>query len=197
MKKYYILAFMFLAIAATTPKEQNKTQKALNIGDTAPHFQAKADNGETFDSQNMLGKQNLVVYFYPAAMSGGCTSQACSFRDEKQSFEELNTTVVGISGDSVQNLKWFKQSNNLNFTLLADPDGSIAKSFGVPLRDGGEIVRTIDGKEVKLVRGVTAARWTFIIDKTGAIIYKDTDVNAAKDSSEVLAFLQQQSSKQN
>lgn len=194
MKK--VLALITLSITVTaTAQELNKTVDTLNVGDEAPHFQANNDKGETFDSKKLLGKQNLVVYFYPAAMTGGCTSQACSFRDEKQSFEELNTKVVGVSGDSVQNLAWFKQANNLNFTLVADPDGSIAKAFGVPLRDGDEITRTVDDKEVKLVRGVTASRWTFIIDKTGAVIYKDTDVNAAEDTNEVLAFLQQHAAK--
>jgi peroxiredoxin Q/BCP len=79
--------------------------------------------------------------------------------------------------------------NNLNFPLLADPDGSIAKAFGVPIRDGGQVVRTVDDKEVTLTRNVTASRWTFVIDQKGNIIYKDTDVNAAQDSEKILNFL--------
>jgi peroxiredoxin Q/BCP len=161
----------------------------LKVGDVAPVFQAKDDRGKDFNSQLVLNQQNLVVYFYPAAMTGGCTTQACAFRDDQAEFKALNTMIVGVSGDSVQNLAWFKQANNLNFPLLADPDGKIAKAFGVPTRDGGEIVRTVGDEEVTLVRGVTQSRWTFIIDKNGTVIYKDTDVNAGQDSQNVLEFL--------
>ena len=79
--------------------------------------------------------------------------------------------------------------NVLRASVLADPDGKIAKAVGVPTRDGSEIVRTIDDEEVILVRGVTAARWTFIIDKQGKIVYKNTDVDAGQDSKTVLEFL--------
>ena len=163
--------------------------KELKIGSLAPTFQARDDRGKDFQSQQLLGKKNLVVYFYPAAMTGGCTAQACGFRDAQSEFARLNAVVVGVSGDSVQNLAWFKQVNNLNFLLLADPDGSIAKAFGVPTRDGGEITRTVNDNEVKLVRGVTESRWTFVIDTEGKIVYKDTDVNAGQDSHKVLEFL--------
>ncbi len=163
--------------------------KELKIGSLAPTFQARDDRGKDFQSQQLLGKKNLVIYFYPAAMTGGCTAQACGFRDAQSKFARLNAVVVGVSGDSVQNLAWFKQVNNLNFLLLADPDGSIAKAFGVPTRDGGEITRTVNDNEVKLVRGVTESRWTFVIDTEGKIVYKDTDVNAGQDSHKVLEFL--------
>jgi len=163
--------------------------KELKIGSLAPTFQARDDRGKDFQSQQLLGKKHLVVYFYPAAMTGGCTAQACGFRDAQSEFARLNAVVVGVSGDSVQNLAWFKQVNNLNFLLLADPDGSIAKAFGVPTRDGGEITRTVNDNEVKLVRGVTESRWTFVIDTEGKIVYKDTDVNAGQDSHKVLEFL--------
>ena len=163
--------------------------KELKIGSLAPTFQARDDRGKDFQSQQLLGKKNLVVYFYPAAMTGGCTAQACGFRDAQSEFARLNAVVVGVSGDSVQNLAWFKQVNNLNFLLLADPDGSIAKAFGVLTRDGGEITRTVNDNEVKLVRGVTESRWTFVIDTEGKIVYKDTDVNAGQDSHKVLEFL--------
>ncbi|MBN1478809.1 peroxiredoxin [candidate division KSB1 bacterium] len=192
IKHAALFAFTLFTVIVAVAGE--KAIVNLNIGDTAPVLQAKDDRGQDFNSQSLLGEQNLVVYFYPAAMTGGCTAQACAFRDDQQEFAELNTLVVGVSGDSVQNLAWFKQTNNLNFPLLADPDGSIARAFGVPTRDGGEIVRQVDEQDVKLIRGVTASRWTFIIDKKGTIIYKDTDVNAAEDSDKVLAFLKQHTS---
>ena len=145
--------------------------------------------GKLWKSTDVVGKAYLVVYFYPAAMTGGCTKQACAFRDDKQALLDAGAQVVGISGDKVKNLKYFQQVHNLNFTLLSDADGSIAKKFGVPTRKGGSIKRTIDGKEVTLIRDITASRWTFIIDKAGKIVFKETKVNAANDSKAVLDFL--------
>jgi peroxiredoxin Q/BCP len=68
-----------------------------------------------------MGKKVVVVYFYPAAMTGGCTKQACSFRDDKAVLEALDAIVIGISGDEVQSLQYFKEAHSLNFPLLSDP----------------------------------------------------------------------------
>jgi len=97
--------------------------------------------------------------------------------------------VVGVSGDNVEGLKLFKKAENLNFTLLSDESGEIAKSFGVPTRDGGKITKEIDGRSYDLVRGTTASRWTFIIDKNGKIVSKNEQVDVEKDTEEVLNFI--------
>lgn len=97
--------------------------------------------------------------------------------------------VVGISGDHLDGLKLFRKANNLNFTLLSDASGKIAGIFGVPVRDGGKISREIDGQHFDLIRDVTTSRWTFIVDKTGTVVYKNDAVNASKDTEEVLSFL--------
>lgn len=167
-------------------------QGGLSVGDKVPQFKAASDDGSTWDINKNLGKNYLVVYFYPAAMTGGCTKQACSYRDHSNDLQTIGATVVGISGDKVENLKIFKKAENLNFTLLSDEKGEIAKAFGVPLSDGGAIKRTVDGTEHELFRGVTAKRWTFIVGKDGRILYKNETVNAEKDTEEVLAFLQAQ-----
>lgn len=96
---------------------------------------------------------------------------------------------MGISGDKVENLKVFKKANNLNFTLLSDDKGVIATKFGVPTKQGATITKTVNGKEISLTRGVTESRWTFIIDKSGRVIYKDTQVKPAEDSQRVINFL--------
>jgi peroxiredoxin Q/BCP len=122
-------------------------------------------------------------------MTGGCTAQACSYRDDHAKLEEAGTIVVGISGDEVSNLKHFKEANNLNFTLLSDKDGSVARQFGVPLGEGGSIEQEIDGQTLQLDRGVTASRWTFIADKDGEIRYINRSVDAANDSKNVLEVI--------
>jgi peroxiredoxin Q/BCP len=95
-----------------------------------------------------------------------------------------NVEVVGVSGDSPKSHEMFKKHNMLNFTLLADEKGEVAKKFGVPLRAGGEVAVKEFNTTIK--RGVTAARWTFVIGKDGKIAYKNTMVNAAEDSKNIL-----------
>jgi peroxiredoxin Q/BCP len=158
----------------------------IQVGDKSPQFAALDDSNKLWKSSDFVGDKIIVIYFYPAAMTGGCTKQACAFRDDKTKLDELDVLVVGISGDNVENLKYFKVAHDLNFPLLADTDGKIANSFGVPLKDGGSIVRNIEGTDITLQRGVTSSRWTFIINKKGNIVYKNTDVNAAEDSKEAL-----------
>lgn len=178
---------MFLFALMLTPL---LSYAQLEIGAKAPSFEATDDEGNTWSSDKHIGKSVLVVYFYPAAMTGGCTKQACSFRDDKTKLEELGATVIGVSGDEVENLKYFKEAHDLNFTLLSDPDGDIARKFGVPVKEGGSIVRSIGGSDITLQRGVTTSRWTFIVDKEGKVAYKNTEVNAEEDSKNVMEAIQ-------
>lgn len=164
-------------------------QQGLLLGDSAPVFKAPADDGSTWDITEYIGEKIIVVYFYPAAMTGGCTKQACSYRDHRDDLLAAGVEVVGVSGDRVDNLKLFKQAENLNFTLLSDEKGDIARAFGVPVGDGGAIKRTVGGTEHELVRDVTTRRWTFIVGKNGKIVYRNDSVNAEKDTEEVLNFI--------
>lgn len=190
MKKLFVIFTALVSLAGLMAGE-----KGLEIGDKVAPFEAKADDGTLWKSGDVLGKKYLVVYFYPAAMTGGCTKQACAFRDHKADLEKVGAEVVGVSGDLVEGLKYFKMAENLNFTLLSDAEGKIARLFGVPTRDGGEIKRTVNGQEVTLKRNLTTARWTFILDKEGKVIYKDSEVKAAQDSDNVIAFLKKYQSK--
>lgn len=162
----------------------------LKVGDPAPSFTSVDDQGKPWKSSDYVGKKILVVYFYPADMTGGCTKQACGFRDDMKKLTDKGVEVVGVSGDSVRNHQLFKKVENLNFTLLADEDGSVAKAFGVPVGPGGEVKKTIDGKEEVLKRGVTAKRWTFVVDKDGKIASKNTEVQAANDSKAILGLVE-------
>ena len=110
-------------------------------------------------------------------------------------FVDNDVIVLGVSGDSVSNQQLFKKVNKLNFTLLADIKGDMAKQFGVNLRKGGSITMEVDSQEFVLVRGVTPARWTFVIDQSGRIAYKNTSVKAGQDSKDVLAVVKELKSK--
>ncbi len=181
-----IAAFLFsLAFA-----DHHSAPDRLKIGDPAPEFEAMTDEGEVWKSSEH-DSGILVVFFFPAAMTGGCTAQACSFRDNRSQLVDMGAEVVGISGDQIRNLQIFRRTNNLNFPLLSDADGSIARAFGVPVRDGGTITSEVDGEQLELTRNVTTARWTFIIDEDGKIVYVDTEVQADVDSEAVIAALRE------
>lgn len=168
------------------------SQKTLSIGDRIPLFKATADDGSTWDVSKFTGKDYIVIYFFPGAMTSGCTKQACSYRDHQDDLASANAIVVGISGDKIENLKLFREADNLNFPLLSDEKGLIAKSFGVPVGEGASLKRTVGGIEHELVRDITIKRWTFIVGKDGKIIYKNEVVDPEKDSQEVLNFLSMQ-----
>lgn len=162
----------------------------LKVGDPAPVFEALDDTGKLWKSVDHVGQKTLVVYFYPADMTGGCTKQACGFRDDLEALTKAGVEVIGVSGDSVRNHQLFKKVEKLTFPLLADTEGKVAEAFGVPHVKGEKsITREIDGKEELLVRTVTAQRWTFVIGKNGKIAAKNTKVNAAEDSQAILKLV--------
>ncbi len=161
----------------------------LEVGAAAPEFTSKDDAGKDWKSSDHFGKKIVVVYFYPADLTGGCTKQACGFRDDMAKLQGDGVEVVGVSGDSVANHQIFKKDKGLNFTLLADETGEVATKFGVPVEIAEKVakVKTSDGKEISLTRQATAKRWTFIVGKDGKIAYKNPMVAAAEDSKTIAA----------
>ena len=126
---------------------------ALKVGDKLPDFSAKDTNGNLFNSKDYIGKQSLVIYFYPKDETKVCTQQACSFRDNYQEFKDLGAEVIGISSDSVQSHVKFKSKFNLPFILLSDNDKKLRKLFGVE-------------NDFLIIPG----RQTFVVDKNGFVI---------------------------
>ena len=179
MKKLFFLipvVLITLNINAVSPMEK---------GDKVPNFSATDENGEAWELSDQRADY-FVIYFYPAAFTGGCTKQACSYRDHVPAFKLLNAQVIGVSGDDHENLKAFKAFHNLNFTLLSDADGKIAELFGVPTREGSTIEKEVDGQMLQLTKGVTISRWTYVVDRNGKLVYKDDDVQASTDPEVVL-----------
>jgi thioredoxin-dependent peroxiredoxin len=126
---------------------------ALQTGDKCPSFTLPDQNGAPFHIDDLIGKKLLVIYFYPKDETGGCTAEACSFRDNYEDFSALGCEVIGISGDGIASHEKFAAKHRLNFTLLADTKKEVHKLFGV----SGSLF------------GLLPARMTFIIDKTGTI----------------------------
>jgi peroxiredoxin Q/BCP len=133
------------------------TDKRLAPGDKAPDFTLLDANGNPVSLSALRGHR-VIVYFYPAAMTPGCTRQACDFRDSLSSLAAAGVKVVGISPDRPEKLAKFREKEDLNFPLLSDPDRSVHEAYGAY----GE--KKLYGKTTTGV-----IRSTFVIDADGKI----------------------------
>jgi peroxiredoxin Q/BCP len=138
----------------------------LSPGDTAPDFTLSDADGNDVSLKSLRG-QKVVVYFYPAAMTPGCTKQACDFRDNLSSLKSAGYAVVGISPDKPEKLAKFRDRDSVNFPLLSDPDRSTLQAYGA----FGE--KTMYGKTVTGV-----IRSTFVVDEKGKIELAQYNVKA-------------------
>lgn len=167
----------------------------LSVGQMAPAFTCLDSDGKTWSSQDLIGKQRLVIYFYTSDFDFCSTRQALHYQEQLRELAKVDVTVVGISGDQVATHQLFKAANQLRFVLLADEQGEVARKFGVPLRAGGktvikdaqgQVVRDASGGVVRVDRKFTAARWTFVIDKDGLIASIEKFASPRHDSQQVL-----------
>ncbi|KJS08162.1 MAG: peroxiredoxin [Gammaproteobacteria bacterium BRH_c0] len=148
------------------------------VGNLAPAFTLLNQRGEKVSLKDFKGSKNVVLYFYPKAMTPGCTTQACGIRDSKADFAALDTVVLAVSPDPVKNLKKFEDKQELNFDLLADEDHAVADKYGVwgPKKFMG---REYDGIH----------RMTFIIGKDGRLRHLMPKVNTKSHHEDVLAWI--------
>ncbi len=136
---------------------------ALKVGDQAPGFELPDQNGQTVSLGDLIDKGPVVVYFYPAALTPGCTKESCHFRDLSSELAGLGASCVGISADPVDKQKRFDTTHSLGFPLLSDPDHKVADSFGVKrsvgflpnkratfVIDGRGIVRDVITSEINM-----------------------------------------------
>ncbi|HET6166999.1 MAG TPA: thioredoxin-dependent thiol peroxidase [Marmoricola sp.] len=135
-------------------------------GDAAPDFTLPTDDGGTVSLKDLRGRK-VIVYFYPNAMTPGCTTQACDFTDSLSALEAAGYTVVGISPNDTAKLARFRERDHLTITLASDEDKSVMNAYGAY----GE--KKLYGK---LVEGVI--RSTFVIDETGKVELAQYNVKA-------------------
>lgn len=127
----------------------------LITGDLAPEFNLPDQNGENFNLADYIGKQNILVYFYPKDETPGCTKEACGFRDSISDFDGYNCKIIGISKDSIDSHAKFAKHYNLPFTLLSDKKNDIRRLYDV---------------EASFF-GLLPGRKTFLINKAGVITH--------------------------
>jgi len=127
----------------------------IEVNSTIPSFELKDQHGNLFKLDSVVGKKNLVIYFYPKDDTPGCTKEACSFRDQFSDFEEADAMVIGVSGQSVESHLNFAQKYNLNYTLLSDEGNKVRNQFGVP----------------KDFFGLLPGRVTYVVNKEGKVVY--------------------------
>lgn len=153
---------------------------ALTLPDTgkaAPDFSTVNQNGDKVALKDYKG-QKVVLYFYPKAMTPGCTTQACGLRDTQKELNDRNAVVLGISPDAPARLVKFIEKHDLNFDLLSDEDHSIADKYGV------WALKQFMGKEYEGIH-----RITFIIDEQGKLAHVMEKVKTKSHHDDVLAVL--------
>lgn len=148
------------------------------VGNKAPAFSLKNQSGESVSLKDFKDKKNVVIYFYPKAMTPGCTTQACGLRDTQKDLSERDTVVFGLSPDPEARLQKFIEKHDLNFDLLSDEDHAIAEKYGV----WG--LKKFMGKEFMGI-----IRTTFVIDKEGRLVGIMDKFKTANHHEELLKFL--------
>lgn len=144
--------------------------ESLKVGDAAPVISGTTDEGKSLNLGDVYKKNNYtVVWFYPKALTGGCTKQGCSLRDGAAEFNKKGVAIVGVSVDPVEKQKEFKDLNHFPFPLLADTDKKVVKAFGQAEKS-------------------VASREAYLINKEGKIVYKDQGVTD-KQAENILAYL--------
>jgi peroxiredoxin Q/BCP len=154
-----------------------KKVSKLKVGALAPKFTLLNQDAEKVSLKDFLGKK-VLVYFYPKAMTPGCTVQACSLRDSKKAYDKNKIVVLGVSPDAPARLKKFIERDNLNFTLLSDEDHALAESYGV----WG--LKKFMGKEYMGVM-----RSSFLIDESGKILEIMSEVKTKTHHQDILDLL--------
>lgn len=147
---------------------------AVRVGDAAPDFTLKDQKGTDVRLKDLLAEKAVVLYFYPADETPGCTAEACSFRDSYEAFKEVGAEVVGVSSDSAASHQGFVTHHRLPFILLADEGGKVRKQYDVP----------------KSLFGLIDGRVTYVIDRQGIVRHVfNSQINPKKHVAEALAAL--------
>jgi len=146
----------------------------LGPGDKAPDFTLEASTGKEIKSSDYVGKRGYVLAWFPKAFTGGCTEELGSLRDSQAELAKFDVDVFMVSFDTPEKNAEFAKSLNANVVLLSDPKGDVANAFGV-----------------SALGGMYAKRWTFYVDKDGAVRYVDKNVNTSTAGKDIAKKLEE------
>lgn len=153
------------------------SQSGVKVGSTLPEFKLQNQATQWVASKDLVGKSYLVIYFYPKDDTPGCTKEACSFRDNFDAFEQYNARIIGISSDSPKKHADFAEKYQLPYTLLADENKEVRKSFNVPAD----------------LFGLIPGRVTYVFDLEGKCIHVfDSQTSPLKHIEESLEIIKAQ-----
>jgi len=173
---YVILFLLYFNFHGKALNSNSDKMAKISVGSSIPVFVLKDQNGNSFDINSVLGKKNLVIYFYPKDDSPGCTKEACSFRDQFEVFSEADAVIIGVSSQSVKSHKEFAEKYRLNYTLLSDDEEKVRKLFGVPTN----------------LLGLIPGRVTYIVNKSGIVVFLfNSQTKAEQHVSEALKILKE------
>jgi len=173
---YFLLFLLYFNFQSPVQAANSPSMEEITLGASLPSFSLKDQDGNTFDISKVLGKKNLVIYFYPKDDSPGCTKEACSFRDQFEVFREADALIIGISSGSVKSHKEFAEKYKLNYTLLSDDGNKVRKLFGVPTN----------------FMGLVPGRVTYLVNKEGKVVFIfNSQMNAEQHVTEALKMLKE------
>jgi len=174
--RFYLSIYLLLFSAYIIFNKNAEKMEKLDVGSTVPKFELVDQNGNMFSLDSVLGKKNLVIYFYPKDDSPGCTKEACSFRDQFEVFADADAMIIGISAQSVESHYAFAQKHRLNYTMLSDTGNKVRQLFGVRAS----------------FFGLIPGRVTYVINKQGKVAYVfNSQIQAQKHVEEALRILQE------
>jgi peroxiredoxin Q/BCP len=167
------VAGLSAAAASAAPPKEGEQAPDIQLSATQADKAVPGAKGQALKLSDLKGKKNVVLFFFPKAMTRGCTIESCGFRDQADKFAKLDTVVIGISTDSLDAQQQFTDKEKLNFPLFADPDKTATKAYGA-----------LNPREM-------ASRYTFVIDKKGVVRKVYTTVNPQTHPEEVLTFVKE------
>jgi thioredoxin-dependent peroxiredoxin len=165
---------LWVLLLATSITTMVSAQTKLKIGDKAPAFTGKDQDGKSVALSTFAGKK-VVLYFYPKDQTPGCTAQACNLRDNIDMLTQQGYVVLGVSTDDEASHRAFREKYNLPFTLIADTDKSITQQYGV------WVEKEREGKKF-----MGTARTTFLINEQGVITDIIANVDTANHASQIV-----------
>ncbi|MBV8378137.1 MAG: peroxiredoxin [Verrucomicrobia bacterium] len=176
MKVLFTALLLLGALAVVVKAVSNqRTNGKLNLGDAIPDVSAKDQDGSLVNLAQAGSSGYALIYFYPKAMTPGCTAQACSLRDAYTDLQAKGVKIFGVSLDKVDSQKKFQEKEHLPFVLLSDQDKKVTSAFGVPL-----------------ILNSLATRQAYLF-KNGKLVWMDTHASTDKQARDVLDVLSQQS----